>query len=156
MKRRKKICRHKPGDRDCSSHPDNVSARAYESAAEDRARTQKEYEKIIRELQSQIPPSPDSNNYEVERVEQVCNNLVMVVKYPNCAKCAYEGLKVLVFRSVSLADAIKWRKIDPHFRPLEGKKGIKEAPPPIARFPGTDEGWHDAIAYAKTKTGQNR
>ena len=156
MRRRKKICRHAAGDRNCSSHPDNVSARAYEYEAEQRAQTQKEYEKTIRELQSQIPPSPDFNNYEVERVEQVCDNLVMMVKYPNCAKCAYEGMKVMVFRSVSLADAIKWRRIDPHFRGDEKKGHPKEAPSPIARFPGNEEGWLDAIRYAKTKTGQNR
>jgi len=82
----------------------------------------------------------------------------MKVKYPSCKKCDYEGNKVMVFLNVSEKDILKWKEIDPHFRaPVEDQyvKSInrepRKAPSPAARFPASDEGWKDAIEYAKRK-----
>jgi hypothetical protein len=96
------------------------------------------------------PTTPDSSNYDVLDAAEESGFLIMKVKYPNCNSCAFEGTKIMVFENVTLIAAIKWKKIDPHFRDL--KKNLlyaKEAPSPIARFPGTDIGWQHAISYAK-------
>jgi hypothetical protein len=55
----------------------------------------------------------------------------------------------MVFLNVTEEDAMMWRKIDPHFRGAKSKEG--EAPSPAARFPGTAEGWSDALDYAARK-----
>lgn len=34
---------------------------------------------------------------------------------PSCARCAYEGNKVLVYLNTSAITALKWNIIDPHF-----------------------------------------
>lgn len=102
----------------------------------------------VREL---TPPTPDAKNYEIEDVEQVGNHLVAKVKYPNCAKCAFEGVKVMVFFDTTIKDAIRWRVIDPHFRAARAAslpKMPSYAPAPAARFPGSPEGWKDALAWA--------
>lgn len=79
-------------------------------------------------------------------------HLVMKVLYSNCALCAYEGQKVLVFLNTSTLDALKWRKIDPHFRPQSTGRPHTEAPSPAARFPSTKDGWVDALTYAREKS----
>jgi len=86
-------------------------------------------------------------------VETIGPHLVMKVRYPNCTRCAFEGNKVLVFLRVRPADALKWSRIDPHFRAEPGglRVNLRHAPSPAARFPPTDDGWKDAIAYAKSK-----
>lgn len=128
-------CRHAKGDPNCSSHPSNV-------LATERANL----ERREAELRKNIP-NPD--DYDVIEVERVGSHLVLKVKYPSCAACAYEGTKVLVFLNVTEVDVLRWRRIDPHFR--EGVVGQRAAPPPAARFPASPEGWADALAYAKMK-----
>ena len=96
--------------------------------------------------------TPDPDRYQVENAEEVGPHLVLRVKYPNCERCAYEGSKILVVLNASLAQAITWRRIDPHFRdPKAMKSLLHEAPSPAARFPGSTQGWSDAIVYAKGK-----
>jgi len=125
----KMICHHSPGDRSCTT---------------------------------QFPPppeppvTPDASKYEVEDAVEVGAFLVMKVKYPNCRRCAYEGTKVLVFRGVSTIDALKWKKIDPHFRDPKRSNFPTEAPTPVARFPASDEGWADAQNYVRFKTSDDR
>jgi hypothetical protein len=99
------------------------------------------------------PPTPDTSSYEVEDVVEVGSHIVMKVHYPNCARCSYEGMKIMVFCNVGLADVVRWKKIDPHFRNRSDQRGGKarEAPSPAARFPGDPEGWADAISYAQHK-----
>ena len=77
-------------------------------------------------------------------------HLVMKVKYPNCALCAYEGQKVMVFLNVTEAQVLKWRRIDPHFRATKALP--QEAPSPAARFPASQEGWRDALDYAAKRS----
>lgn len=122
------ICRHPPGyhDRD---HERNYSSYA----------------------PSTTDNSPDADKYDIEEAVQVGQNLVLKVKYPNCAKCAYEGNKVLVYIGVTSLQAMKWKKIDPHFKDPKKKVDIHEAPAPAARFPASSEGWQDALDYAARK-----
>ncbi len=93
--------------------------------------------------------SPDPDSYCIEDSYIVGDYLILKVKYPNCTKCTYEGNKIMVFHGVSEKDALKWVKIDPHFR--APSKSIREAPSPTARFPGSDAGWNDAIGFASWK-----
>jgi hypothetical protein len=108
--------------------------------------------KRIAELRANTP-NPD--DYEVVRFNRVGGHVVMQVRYPSCAKCAFEGLKTMVFLNVDEAKIMRWRRIDPHFR-NEIKTTLldvtgKNAPSPTARFPGNDTGWADAIEYAERK-----
>jgi hypothetical protein len=93
------------------------------------------------------PVTPDSMKYEILEIEEMSKFLVMKVKYPNCSQCSFEGTKVLVLEA-TLAQAIFWNEIDPHFR--DEKPTKKKAPSPIARFPATGEGWKNAIAFTRT------
>lgn len=124
------ICRHSPGDPNCGSYRGGGGYSSYESA-------------------SSSTPSPDPDKYEVVQAEAVGNHLVMQVRYPNCSRCEYEGLKTMVFLNTSAMDALRWKRIDPHFRAKT--LGAKEAPSPAARFPGNKDGWEDARAYAQHK-----
>lgn len=120
------ICRHFGNDPSCSSNRSSYSA----------PDTNK----------------PDAEKFEIEDVVQEGAHLVMKVKYPNCSACAYEGNKVMVFLNTTLLQAMKWKKIDPHFRaPSIAAERPKEAPSPAARFPASTEGWQDALDYARAK-----
>ena len=130
------ICRHKKDDPSCSSHRDYVDP----------------YKQTSTYLSSTIQPTPDSKNYIITRVESVCDyGLVLQVKYPNCVKCAYEGTKTLVILGVKTVEALRWKEIDPHFADRKLKRLLHQAPSPAARFPGDEEGWNDAMDYAKRK-----
>ena len=133
------ICRHSADDPNCSSHPNYQNSQTYADEQAYYARLKKEQE----------PVTPDSENYEIIDVERVGSHIALKVKYPNCAKCAYEGTKILVYLNVSEVDILKWKKIDPHFS--NKKRSAREAPSPACRFPASDEGWEDAIVYMKRK-----
>jgi hypothetical protein len=126
-------CRHSAYDPNCSSFKSHEAS----------------IRKAIRdEVRDEL--TPDADKYEVIDAEPVGAHLVMRVRYPNCAKCAYEGVKILVFLNVPVKDALKWKRIDPHFR--GDKHTAREAPSPAARFPASDQGWQDAMDYARTRT----
>lgn len=136
------ICRHSKNDPSCSSHKDYVDT----------------YTPTVHTRQSHgfaatDPSSPDSENYVVEEAVAVDQHLVLKVKYPNCSKCSFEGSKVLVLLNVPLIDALKWRKIDPHFKDTKKQPTMPiEAPSPRARFPADAEGWQDALTFAHSKS----
>ena len=92
--------------------------------------------------------SPDNTRFEVLDAVQDGPYLIMKVQYPNCAKCSYEGIKVMVFEDVTAFDALKWKVLDPHFRDPNETRSEREAPPPVARFPANERGWQDALSYA--------
>lgn len=100
--------------------------------------------------------SPNPKNYEILDALPVGECLVLRVKYPSCTLCEYEGVKVMVFLKVNPLDALRWREIDPHFRPAPKTLDPKQAPSPAARFPGTMQGWMDAQQYAKSKSDPDR
>lgn len=137
-------CRHGPNDPSCSSHKDYV----------DYSTPDPKPSYSYSSSYSSAPTTPDAENYNVQDVEQVGNHLVLKVQYPNCSRCSYEGNKVMVFLNTSTKDALKWRKIDPHFRDPKKIGKFTEAPSPAARFPASDEGWKDALNYARSKTSK--
>lgn len=126
-------CHHAKGDPNCSSTYGSPAWR---------------YTYTERERESQ---TPDIAAYTIEAVEQVGPHLVLKVHYPNCKRCSYEGVKVLVYLNVSSLAAMRWRKIDPHFTDPTITRPPTEAPGPSARFPASEDGWRDAIAYAESK-----
>jgi hypothetical protein len=136
-------CRHAPGDPNCSSHwahpdnPSNVHARDIEEQL-------KKARKQLDDMQA------DKTKFEIVDVSEINNNLVLKVRYPSCPKCEFEGIKVMVFLNCNAKMALKWREIDPHFRPNNNIE--TQAPSPAARFPGTPTGWNDALEYAKSKS----
>jgi len=95
------------------------------------------------------PKTPDSSNYDVIDVHEDGGFLILKVKYPNCYNCSFEGTKVMVFEKTKTLNALKWKKIDPHFRDPKYKVTEKEAPSPIARFPGNDTGWTFAKEFVR-------
>lgn len=145
-------CRHAPGDPECSSS----------SAYQERARNEA-YDRRIKALNDREKKieadfkanNPDASNFDITDIEQVGSHLVMKVKYPSCIKCEYEGNKIMVFLNRTLKDVFKWKMIDPHFRSmLASDIGKNEAPSPAARFPGSHEGWSDAMEYAQKKNAR--
>jgi hypothetical protein len=130
-----------------------VEAATYTSQ-QDAQQRDKENADRIQELRRRTP-NPDE--YTVEEVEQVGSHLVIKVRYPGCEKCDFDRCKVMVYLHVPIKDAMKWRRIDPHFidphfrAPKAGTVLRHEAPSPAARFPGSPEGWSDALEYAGRK-----
>ena len=120
-------CRHERGDPNCSSN--RSSYRDYDTT----------------------PATPDASRFSIEEAERVGLHLVLKVKYPNCARCAFEGNKVMVFLNVTELQVLKWKKIDPHFRAPDSTFFPSDAPSPAARFPASPDGWSDALKYARGK-----
>ena len=144
------ICRHSNGDPGCTSGKADLEPSGQWKGYQERV--------IERYVDSE---KPDSKNYDIEAVEKIGSHLVLKVSYPNCKKCAYEGNKVMVFLNTTELDVLRWKEIDPHFRPQKEEgtqyvkgalKDPKKAPSPAARFPASDEGWKDAIEYTRTKS----
>lgn len=145
-------CRHKAGDPSCSSSPEGARRAAADAAsyAEAQART------TVTTLKAQIAAlAPDPTQFEIDEAKFVGPHLVARVLFPNCAKCAYEGKKVLVYLDIDVTKVLKWKRLDPHFR-AAGPKSPQDAPPPAARFPASPEGWSDAIAYAVSKGAETK
>ena len=142
-------CRHQAGDPNCSSHKDYRDSSAY--ADEQRASERLSVELAKKRKEELDASTPDPDRYTIEDVARIGPHLVMKVKYPSCTKCSFEGSKVMVFLRVPELEAIRWRRIDPHFRDPKGMRRANEAPSPAARFPATAEGWADAIRYAESK-----
>jgi hypothetical protein len=77
-----------------------------------------------------IAPNPDPLNFRILDLEQVGNQVVAKIKYPDCTN--FEGVKVCVFANTTCAELKGRRSIDPHFS--EAGTG------PIARFEPTIRG----------------
>lgn len=122
-------------------------------AAESASRRVQEKQTEIQRLKARIAEleaRTDFSKFEIVDVREISGNLVVKVKYPDgCKDCSYENNKVLVFLGMTTLQAIKWRKIDPHFREPTRTHAPTEAPGPAARFPASPEGWQDAIFYAE-------
>lgn len=144
----------------CSSpaeHAQREAQQAYSSMRSQGEQHKKQVGALEAEL-ARLRQQMRTDDYHIEQVERVGVHLVMQVRYPTCQHRAFDGLKTMVFLDVSEADALRWRSIDPHFRvdAADHKHAHpKDAPSPAARFPGTKEGWADALAYARGK-GANR
>jgi len=86
-------------------------------------------------------PNPDPKDFLILKSEQIGKYLVVKVKYPGCTN--YEGIKILVYRGVSLDKLILQNSLDPHF--AANPNYIS----PIARFVPTDQGWKMAKKLCK-------
>ena len=138
------VCRHGPNDPNCSSSPEGRRRAEEESWR----RVNQDKDSRIKQLQEEIKTmTPDASQYEIIDVRRVGDHLVMKVQYPSCSKCSFEGTKIMVFLDVTEMQALRWRKIDPHFRDGEGP--ADEAPGPDARFPASERGWRDALLFAE-------
>lgn len=148
------ICRHHPGDPACGST--GGGWKAAENAREaERSIRESEQKKTkaaldrVAELERRLAAaSPDASIFDLEDIRIVNNIAVIKARFPNCAMCVYEGNKVLVYENVSALDVARWRKLDPHFRE-PGVADAKTAPPPVARFPASPEGWNRAVDFAR-------
>ena len=94
--------------------------------------------------------TPDCEQFTVLDAQVIGGHMVLRVRYPSCALCSYEGEKILVYENVTPIEALKWSRIDPHFKDPMEKVSTHEAPAPSARFPASDLGWQRAITFAKS------
>ena len=135
-------CHHEDGDPKCTTWPSRVKeAEAFLAKARRLGRPSKSGQ-----------PSPDPKDYSIEDAYTIGErHLVLKVRYHNCKSCAFEGVKVMVFLDVPSKAALLWREIDPHFRDPKIQRQT-QAPSPAARFPGSEQGWKDALAYARSRT----
>jgi hypothetical protein len=140
----------------CSS-PAEHAQRERDAFAADARHEADEHKKTTARLKAQIDAmTPDASRYEIVEVLPVGPSLVLKVRFPSCTACAFEGTKVLVYLLTSPVDALKWRKLDPHFRIDPKGRPASEAPSPSARFPASPDGWADAVAYARGKDTASR
>jgi len=96
-------------------------------------------------------PNPDPKNFKIETVsiaKKKCSIVVVEAIYPGCT--TFGGRKILVYgaelKQFALRSPEYPKELDPHF----SETGLS----PIARFPATDEGLSDALAYADWKSKQ--
>lgn len=120
-------CRHNKDDPNCSSN------KHYSGSRQSYA----------------INASPDPKDFNIIDALEQNGHLILKVKYPSCAKCAYEGTKILVYFGTTAIIALKWNTIDPHFS--DKVKVIGDAPSPSARFPASKQGWEDAKVFCTLK-----
>lgn len=83
--------------------------------------------------------NPNPKNFIIESNWTSGIYTIVKVRYPDCAN--FEGLKILVFRNVTIGQINKFKFLDPHFY------NSKENASPIARFVPTDEGMIMAIKF---------
>ena len=145
------VCKHKRGDPKCTS---GKSPKALWDTAASALRVAQWYSAMPKEYEGMFgrgaaPVTPDASEYEILKAETLHGHLILCVRYPSCASCAYEGVKVMVYGGISYKDALYWREIDPHFADPSGARAPYQAPPPVARFPGSDEGWERALAFVR-------
>lgn len=143
----------------CSSPAEHAQRAAEQSSRSHLAKADR-HEKEITKLKGELERArrtPDNTRYEVREAKLVTTGgesdrgyIVLRVQFFGC-NCEFSGVKIMVFADTSLEEAIKWKMVDPHFRPANKIDEPTRAPPPAARFPATDEGWADAIAYAQRK-----
>ncbi len=90
------------------------------------------------------PPNPDPSKYDILDYLEKGEYLILKLKYHGCTN--YEGVKILVFKGITLRDIFKQKKVDPHF------SNSKTAHHPIARFVPTAEGWKMAEEFVSFNT----
>lgn len=84
---------------------------------------------------------PQAHRFEIVRAEQVGANVVAYIRYLDASE--YGGMKLLVYRSVSVNALTTADVLDPHF--LENSPSFT----PFARFEPTDEGLAAAFEVAE-------
>lgn len=87
------------------------------------------------------PPNPDPSTASIVHGQEIDNFLLVWVRYPGVT--TFEGIKLLVFEDVSLAQLHDQGAIDPHFSDSD------EYSHPVARFEPTDRGVDLALAMCQ-------
>jgi hypothetical protein len=87
-----------------------------------------------------VDTNPNPKNFKVLLVNKVGKNLVVKIKYHDCIN--YDGVKLLVYKDLTIDKLSDLKVIDPHF--LE-RTGVY----PFARFEPTEDGYKLAIKLAK-------
>lgn len=140
-------CRHAPGDPECSSYPRWKASEDRRLETERLAAIGRRVEDSEREL---LGRTPNPDDYDILDSREVGRSLVLKVQYSSCEKCSFDSAKVLVFLNCGLKDALRWKRIDPHFSDTD-PGDPRQAPSPRARFPADEQGWEDALSYAGYK-----
>lgn len=139
-------CHHSANDPACSSHPLNIARLEAEKHQSEIEKLKNNVEVLRKQLdQGRI----DAENAEILDSHRIGPHIVLRVQYPSCKNCSYEGVKVMVYLNASETDVLRWRVFDPHFKDPSEVVSPREAPSPAARFPASQEGWADAIAYVE-------
>lgn len=82
-------------------------------------------------------------DWEFEEFKRVGPNVVCKIKKRQM------GSLVLVYEDVPEEALVKWRVLDPSFTPR--RTNPAEAPPPVAYFPATSDGWRNATDFARMR-----
>ena len=89
-----------------------------------------------------LSQKPKPNNFNIVRLYETKNAICAWLNYPNSPN--FEGNKIIVFEEISVNDLKKLEEIDPHFCDKHNHPYKI-----IARFRPTDQGWINAITFAK-------
>ena len=87
-------------------------------------------------------PNPDPKTFSILETRELKNYLILKIQYPHCP--TYEGIKLLVFKGVTLIDLLKQGRIDPHF---SDNPNLHH---PIARFNPDNMGCDMAVILINT------
>jgi len=88
-------------------------------------------------------PNPHPFRHRVKQTQRVGDYTVALINYVDCI--THKGDKICVFKGAVPPSS---KGIDPHF--------LEEKNSPIARFPGNDEGWDNAMLFIESKDTQDR
>ena len=104
-----------------------------------------EYDANRCNTKQEYKPNPDPTTYKILYVwESTFNNWLLIkIKYEGNQH--YEGIKLLLYKDITLEELIEQGSIDPHFS--DSKKYIS----PVARFEPTDFGLRMALKVMSIK-----
>jgi len=94
------------------------------------------------------PPNPNPFRFEVIKTAVVGNYFVALVNYPDCT--TFGGNKTIIYENLGRSRVPSRMRngtldhLDPHF--------LGNQHDPVARFPGSEEGWGNAVLFAKVAT----
>ena len=88
------------------------------------------------------PRNPDPKKFNILHHVKEGKYVLLLVEYPGCT--TFEGKKLLVFRDLGLRKLLALTELDPHFC------DDPSHPSPVARFRPDDQGWADAVAFARS------
>ena len=145
-------CRHREGDPACSTRNPHAMAEKALGLIEQWGVPGISAANMLKLIHGMELPRPDAENFDILDAEDVGTFLVIKAQYPSCSTCWFEGTKIMVFANTTLKDALRWKVLDPHFSDPSLKSDLRTAPPPVARFEPTEDGWQDALAYARAKS----
>lgn len=112
----------------------------YDSGPDVKKDMQTKIDAVRAELAAARRINPDPDNWELLEDKQYGLFIALKVRYPNCTN--REGVKVMVYRA-TLSQLVRQKSLDPHFGDKEGYHY------PIARFEPNDNGWKNALDFAK-------